>query len=86
MLKVETFLMGIVFILISHVACPVYLSIQFAQEAYEPLATDTLDTAACGELLSWPVIPFLCFFLNSFLTFSKEDNRMFMVFFLSALR
>lgn len=72
--------MEIVFILISHVACPVYLSVQLAQEAYEPFATDTLDTAACGELLSWSVIPFLCFFLNSFLSFSKEDNHMFMVF------
>lgn len=33
MLKVETFLTEIVFILISHVACPVYLSIQLAREA-----------------------------------------------------
>lgn len=56
--------MEIILMLISHMACHVYSSVQLAQEAYEPFTMDTLDSAACGELLSWSMIPFVCFFLN----------------------
>ena len=61
-IKVQTFPMEIMFMLVSHTACNFYSSVQLAEQAYEPFP-DPFNMAACGWFLSCSVIPLQCFLL-----------------------